>query len=64
MKLYQCSLKIYKENVQEETEFLLPLKWLELFKKIYKNSVCIVKEINIYNDGTFLVKNIGKNLKM
>lgn len=56
--------KIYKENVQEETEFLLPLKWLELFKKIHKNSVCIVKEINIYNDGTFLVKNIGKNLKM
>lgn len=38
--------------------FEIPLSYLSLFKKIYSNSVCIIKEHNIYNEGTFLVKKL------
>jgi len=45
-------------------EILIPLKYKELFKKIYKYSVCITIEKNFYNEGLFKVKNFGNKLKV
>lgn len=46
---------------KDNTDILIPLKYLTLFKKMYKNAVCIIKEVNMYNDGYFKVKSFGKN---
>ena len=47
---------------KDNTDILLPLKYLSLFKKMYKNAVCIIKEVNMYKDGLFKVKSFGKNV--
>ena len=47
---------------KDNTDILLPLKYLSLFKKMYKNAVCIIKEVNMYKDGLFKVKSFGKNI--
>ena len=39
----------------------IPISYLDFFKKIYPNSVCVVKDKHgIYNDKFFEVKNLGK----
>ena len=53
---------IIKENLIEENninifqQIEIPLFYLSFFKKIYINSVCIIKEKNFYNEGSFIVK--------
>lgn len=48
-------------NTNDNTTMLIPLKYLTFFKKVHKNAVCIIKDVNIYNEGMFLVKNF-KNI--
>lgn len=48
-----------KSNVSAYIKnIILPLNYLKLFKKIYPNSVCIVKDINYCNEGSFIVKKL------
>ena len=43
---------------KDNTDILIPLKHLALFKKVYKNAVCIIKEVNMYRDGLFKVTRV------
>ena len=70
MNIKYCNLEenelrglIIKDNLIEEynnnnilQQIEIPLLYLSLFKKIYINSVCVIKEKNIYNEGTFIIK--------
>ena len=54
----------HSSSIQEDNnEILIPLKYMKLFKQIYRQAVCIVKEVNCYNEGMFKVKTLGRSLK-
>ena len=43
-----------------QKEFVLPNKYYDIFKDIYRKSVCVIKEKNFIGEGVFIVKTIGK----
>ena len=47
----------------DSNEILIPLKYMKLFKQIYRQSVCIIKDVNFCNEGMFRVKTIGRNVQ-
>lgn len=53
---YKNSNTIQEDNI----DLLIPLKYLKLFKKIYRHAVCIVKDVNFCNEGMFRVKTLGR----
>lgn len=71
LKIYKCSTnsKIelcfidYDNNdLNKETiykEIVLPYKYMRLFKEIYRKAVCVVKDVNLYGEGCFVVKSFG-----
>ena len=62
LELIFLNYNILNENTSDinNIDILIPLKYKELFKKIYKYSVCITIEKNFYDDGFFKVKSFGK----
>jgi hypothetical protein len=62
LELIFLNYNILNDNTSDinNIDILIPLKYKELFKKIYKYSVCITIEKNFYNDGFFKVKSFGK----
>ena len=53
-----CKNKQFHDDL---CEVQLPLKYLDIFKKVNRKAVCVVKEVNIYNEGMFVVKKNKKN---
>jgi hypothetical protein len=43
-----------------EKEFVLPNKYYDIFKDVYRKSVCVIKEKTFTGDGVFIVKSLGK----
>lgn len=38
------------------SDVLIPLQYMKLFKKVFPKSVCVIKEMNYCNEGLFIVK--------
>lgn len=58
-ELNYIAYKNSQRNITDDSnEILIPLKYMKLFKQIYRQSVCIIKDVNFCNEGMFRVRNI------
>jgi hypothetical protein len=57
-----CFIDYDNNDLNKETiykEIVLPYKYMSLFKEIYRKAVCVVKDVNLYGEGCFVVKSFG-----
>ena len=64
-KKFELFYADYYEDINDsfskiEKEFVLPNKYYNVFKDVYRKSVCVIKEKNFIGEGVFIVKSLGK----
>ena len=65
-KIELCFIDYDINDLNTETgykEIILPYRYMGLFKEIYRKAVCVVKDVNLYGEGYFVVKSFGNGKK-